>query len=145
MWAISARESPQPFFEARIRRLQNAVVVWPPDEIDLSTIGSFRRGLIRAGEERCSIIIDMSQVSYIASIGVHELLTWAGRCAERRLQFVLTAPDKFVLKVLGIVDADGLIPISPSLDDALQLFDRQAVTVEGPPPETEEERCARVP
>ncbi len=122
MWVASTRELPKRSFESRVKRFPNAVVVWPPDEIDLATIAALRGSLIRAGEENASIIIEMSQVSYIASVGVQELLTWAGRCAERKLRLVVAAPSKFIVKVLGIVDSDGLIPLVPSLDAALDLF-----------------------
>ena len=66
-----------------------------------------------------AIIVDMSEVVFLASIGIRTLLLVARAVSRRGGKMVLLNPDANVSKVLEISDIAALIPIYRSLDEAL--------------------------
>lgn len=66
-----------------------------------------------------SVIVDLSKVSFIASLGIRLLV--AGAQAQSRLggKMVLMDPDKLPREVLKTTGIDQLIPVCNGLDDAL--------------------------
>jgi len=70
-----------------------------------------------------SIIVDMSAVDFLASIGIRTLLLVAKAVTGRGGKMVLFNPDSNVTHVLQMAGIDTLIPICCSLAEA-----RSAVT-----------------
>jgi len=68
-----------------------------------------------------AVIVDMSAVNFLASIGIRSLLMVAKAVNSRGGKVVLFNPDETVTKILEMAGIDTLIPISRSLDDARQL------------------------
>jgi len=65
-----------------------------------------------------SVIVDLSGVNFLASIGIRTLLLAAKAVNQRGGKIVLLNPDDNVTKVLEMAGIDTMIPISRSLEDA---------------------------
>lgn len=62
--------------------------------------------------------IDLSKVSFIASIGIRMLIYSARTQSQRGGKLVVVGPDAMGRKVLETAGVDQMIPIFDSLDDA---------------------------
>jgi len=62
--------------------------------------------------------VDLSQVTFIASIGIRMLLTAARAQAQRGGRMVLISPAGMSRKVLETAGVDALVPIVADLDAA---------------------------
>ena len=65
-----------------------------------------------------SIIVDMTAVDFLASVGIRTLLLVAKAVAKRGGKMVLLNPDPNIAKILEISGIDSLIPTHRSLDEA---------------------------
>lgn len=68
---------------------------------------------------RMAVVVDMSEVPYMSSIGIRALLTNARAVSRRGGKFVLLNPEANVKKVLETSGIDQLIAICGDLDEAL--------------------------
>jgi len=64
------------------------------------------------------IVVNLSGVSFLASVGTRLLLMWTRRQSALGGALVLAAPQRMVLKVLEAAGIDALIAIAPDLDSA---------------------------
>ncbi len=71
-----------------------------------------------------SVIVDMSAVGFLASMGIRTLVLAAKAVSRRGGKMVLLSPDANVTKILEMSSIDSLIPIHRSLDEA-----RRAVSI----------------
>lgn len=71
-----------------------------------------------AGARR-SIVVDMSGVSFLASLGIRVLLIGAKAAASKGGKMVLLSPDANVVAVIKSARIDMLIPIVNDLNEAL--------------------------
>ncbi|TAN49981.1 MAG: anti-sigma factor antagonist [Methylococcaceae bacterium] len=69
-----------------------------------------------------NIVVDLSGVSFLASIGIRLLMTSARAQANRGGKLVLAAPQPLVRKVLETAGIDQLIPLAADLETAQTLF-----------------------
>lgn len=69
-----------------------------------------------------NVIVDLSAVSFLASIGIRMLLTAARAQASRGGKVILAAPQDSVRKVLEAAGVDQLVPITHDLDGARASF-----------------------
>ncbi|MEI6302752.1 MAG: STAS domain-containing protein [Betaproteobacteria bacterium] len=65
-----------------------------------------------------AVIVDMSAVEFLASIGIRTLLLAAKAISRRGGKVVIFNPDSNVTSVLEMAGIDTLIPICRSLDEA---------------------------
>jgi anti-sigma B factor antagonist len=65
-----------------------------------------------------AVIVDLSGVSFLASIGIRTLLLAAKAVAGRGGKMVALNPDDNVTQVLKMAGIDTLIPICRSVDEA---------------------------
>lgn len=70
---------------------------------------------------KARIIVDMSEVDFLASIGIRTLLSNARALKARGGKMVLLSPQAMVLKVLQTTGTDTLIPIATNLDSAVEM------------------------
>jgi anti-sigma B factor antagonist len=71
-----------------------------------------------AGSGR-SVIIDLTQVSFLSSMGIRAIVMSAKAVALRQAKLVLLSPDKNVETVLTSTGIDTLVPICHGIDAAL--------------------------
>lgn len=72
---------------------------------------------------KAAVLVDMSQVSFLASIGIRTLLSNAKACAARGGKMVLFAPQPLVRDVLVSCGVATLIPMfddEPAAHDAVR-------------------------
>ena len=65
-----------------------------------------------------AVVVDLSGVSFLASIGIRTLLLAAKAVAGRGGKMVTLNPDENVTQVLKMAGIDTLIPICRSVDEA---------------------------
>jgi anti-anti-sigma factor len=70
-----------------------------------------------AGSNR-NVLVDMSGVTFVASIGIRTLVLGAKTVQRRGGKFLIVAPRPDVAEVLTVTGVDELMPIVPSLADA---------------------------
>ncbi|MEM9557420.1 MAG: STAS domain-containing protein [Acidobacteriota bacterium] len=66
------------------------------------------------------VLLDLSQINYIDSTGIGELVGYLGRFAERERRLVLVAPSERIRKLLAMAQIDHLFPTYDALDEALE-------------------------
>jgi len=67
-------------------------------------------------------LVDLSQVEFIASLGVGMLVSCAKALQRHGAKMVLLSPSDPVEKVLRTLGIDQVIPIAASLDEGLRLL-----------------------
>lgn len=72
-----------------------------------------------AGDNLC-VLVDLSRVHYISSIGIPLLINSARAIARRGGKMALLSPQRSVASVLEMTGIPLLIPIFPSADIALR-------------------------
>jgi anti-anti-sigma factor len=80
---------------------------------------SFRDAIVLNGNQT---IVDLSQVDFIASLGVRMLLTAAIALGKRGGRLVLYAPTDLVRELLDYVSLSEIIPIRDNEADALEAL-----------------------
>jgi len=68
---------------------------------------------------RMAVIVDMSAVPYMSSIGIRALLINAKAVGKRGGKFILLNPEQNVKNVLETSGIDQIIPICVDLNEAL--------------------------
>ncbi len=66
-------------------------------------------------------VVDMSQTTYLASLGLRVLLTTARALAGKGAKMVLLNPSPEVLQVLQLAKIDVIVPVETDLTRALTL------------------------
>lgn len=64
------------------------------------------------------VIVDLSEVNFLASMGIRSILLVAKAIAARGGKVALYNPDANVTKVLETAGVDSIIPICRSVDEA---------------------------
>ena len=67
---------------------------------------------------RAAVIVDLSQVSFLASIGMRTLLSSAKALAQKGGRMVILNPQPMVASALATAGIDTLVPVFPDLDAA---------------------------
>lgn len=70
------------------------------------------------GGGRNAIVVDMSGVDFLASIGIRTLILNGKAVGQRGGKMVLLKPEPSVAKVLRTAGVDSLLPIYEDLDEA---------------------------
>ena len=72
---------------------------------------------------RAAIVVDLSQVSFLASIGMRTLLSSAKALALKGGKMVLLSPQPMVASALSTAGIDTLIPIHHDLESACKALE----------------------
>jgi len=73
-------------------------------------------------KENKNILIDLSEVTFIASLGVHTLVTGAAATINNGGKMVLLNPQPNVEKVLRTCGVDTIMPISHDVTAVAAIF-----------------------
>ena len=65
------------------------------------------------------VIVDLSQVEFLASLGVHMLLSAARSLGRKGAKLALYAPQERVSEVLEAVAVSEIIPVCPDANSAI--------------------------
>jgi anti-anti-sigma factor len=90
-------------------------------EVDLVQVHALRDRLLAAvRNEDHGLVVDLTETTYIDSVGVSLLFELAERLAERQLRLAVVLPEEgLVERVLRIVDLASVAAIHPSVRSAL--------------------------
>ena len=90
-------------------------------EVDIVQAHALRDRLLGAvRNEDLGLVVDLSEATYIDSVGVSLLFELAERLTERQLRLAVVIPeDGLVERVLRIVNLASVAEIHPNVDDAL--------------------------
>jgi len=80
--------------------------------LDMVGSGVVSAPLARLSEQKQGLIIDLSGVAYMASVGIRQLVITARTLTRRGGRLVLLKPTKTVEEVLTLSMTDSLIPIA---------------------------------
>jgi anti-sigma B factor antagonist len=108
----------EPGFPVRITR--GVPVVTVPEEIDITNAGQLRAALLRAAARPGpALVVDLTRTRFCDSAGLHALIGAHRRAlAEgRQVRLAVTGPQ--VRRLIDLTALDRLIPVYPSLDQAL--------------------------
>jgi len=90
----------------------NAVKITLTGRLDTPSVGRIETGFIASLVPKGrSAIVDLSQVDFVASLGIRMLLTAARGLSMRQARLVLFAPQEPVREVFDAVSLADLIPI----------------------------------
>ena len=71
-----------------------------------------------AASEKAGVVVDLSQVPFLASIGIRMLISSAKALHNRGGKLSLLNPSPQVAKVMNLAQIDTILPIFDSLDSA---------------------------
>ena len=93
-------------------------IVTVSGEVDLATSPDLDAAVIAGLESGTnSVIIDLTDVSFMDSSGLGVIVRALKRCREAEIELDLVITNDRVLKVFGITGLDQVIPIHDSIED----------------------------
>jgi anti-anti-sigma factor len=107
--------------EAHVDHGDSVSVVTLTGEVDIVQASQLREHLLGAvRNEDLGLVVDLTEASYIDSVGVSLLFELAEKLSERQLRLAVVLPDGgLVARVLGIVNLGSVAGLHSSVDDAL--------------------------
>jgi anti-sigma B factor antagonist len=123
---VSRRRSPkQAFTVLQIHERDDFEQIRPIGEIDLYTAPVLREALADAEQRKVrNVLVDMSDVQFLALVGVRVLRTAAEQSAAEHRRLVLAAPTQPVQRVLSLTDVTAELEIYVTLPSALSALAR---------------------
>jgi anti-sigma B factor antagonist len=96
-------------------------------EVDITKVGVLREQLLGAvRNDDLGLVVDLTDASYVDSVGVSLLFELAERLTGRQLRFVVVVPQEgLIRRVMTIVDLESVAEVQPGLDEALATFRRR--------------------
>ena len=107
-----------PILEVSVENLDDGRVIRVRGEVDLSSIEVLRGPLAAARRERVATLVDLAEVGFMDSTGLHLLLDAALDAAHDNwsLSFRPSRQVMRLLEVTGTVDAVRLVPADSTTD-----------------------------
>jgi len=99
----------------------DVTVVAVTGELDLSTVADVRSALIgatNAGVDR--LVVDLSQVSFIDSVGVGAILHAKRRMTAGGTLAVVVTPTSYARVIFEVVGADAFLSVFETREDAVK-------------------------
>lgn len=96
-------------------------VLHPQGRLDLAGAPTLETLLSKAAATHRLCVVDLSQIAFLASVGIRALLHAARDLNARGGRLVLSGPTREVAKVLAVSGVAALLPIAPDLAEAIRL------------------------
>jgi stage II sporulation protein AA (anti-sigma F factor antagonist) len=104
------------------RPSEEMCVVALAGEMDMNNAEELQRELTaRVPSGPYSLIVELSQLSFIDSTGIRAVASVAGHVKAGGGTVVLAGPTRNVMRVFEIVKLDELVAVAPSLEDAIVM------------------------
>ena len=111
--------------EMSVRELDGGVtLIALRGRLDLHGVSAIEPKFNDTAGARNSLIVDLSGVTYIASMGMRMLLLAGKTMAVRKAKMALLAPSDDLATVLRTAGVDTAIPVHATQDDALSFLVR---------------------
>jgi anti-anti-sigma factor len=96
-------------------------------EVDITQASVLREQLLAAvRNDDVGLVVDLTDASYVDSVGVSLLFELAERLSGRQIRFaVVVPPEGLIERVITIVDLNSVAEIHRGLDEALAAFRRR--------------------
>ena len=95
-------------------------VVSVAGDVDMHSEGRLRAELVRLSEASVrQLVLDFSGVEFMASAGVHVLLEMSARLEAAGGSLALACVHPMVARVMSLTGADELVPVVPTVAEAL--------------------------
>ena len=108
----------EPGFPVRITR--GVPVVTAPEEIDITNADQLRVALLHAAARPGpAVVVDLTRTRFCDSAGLHALIGAHKRAQAEGRQVSLAVTGPQVRRLITLTALDRLIPVYPSLDQAL--------------------------
>ena len=105
--------------DVTVRKLDGTAVVAVAGEIDVYTSPVLQERLVEVLRDGfSSIVLDLSEVTFLDSTGLGVLITALKRCRSAEGDLVLVTAQPNVLKVLEITGLNDVFKVHDSVDDA---------------------------
>ena len=118
--------------EITSRAYADVVVVTPTGRIDHATAEALERAVVPlldpAAGSGAGLVFDLAGVGYVSSVGLRVLMIAARTMRERQRQLAVCALQTVVTEIFAISRFDRVLPVFPSLGDALQHCSAAAFT-----------------
>ena len=107
-------------FEVVIESVEaKSAVVRVTGELDLATVPQLEQALAERPEGAAGLVIDLSDCTFVDSTCVRLLVGVVRETESAGGRAAIVATDPGVLRVLEITALDTLVPVHPSVDEAL--------------------------
>ena len=114
--------------ELRLDRVEGTPIAQLAGEIDLSNAAIIKRSIADSVANRdLTLVLDLSDVTYLDSAGIAMLFDLSRRLAQRLQQLILVVPESSLLQ--RSLDVSGWPPTSPvvhRVEDAIGLPARES-------------------
>ena len=109
-----------PAIGLRVRDHEGIPIASLEGEIDIANASDVRNQLFALLSNRpTGLILDLSDVTYLDSRGVHVMLELAERMKMRRLELRIVVPEAAVIRrILVLTHLDAVVPLDYTVDDA---------------------------
>jgi anti-sigma B factor antagonist len=94
-----------------VEPLEDGRLIRAAGEVDLSTAAALRRELAAARLEADTVLLDLSEVTFIDSTGLHLLLEASQRSAVTDWSFFVVRPSKAVRRLIELSGTADLITV----------------------------------
>lgn len=99
--------------------------IHPVGEIDLSTATALREALLDTERRQVSnVLVDLSDVHFLALVGVQVLRAAGSQSAAEHRRLVLVAPTRAVQRVLSLTEATDDLEIYVTMTGAMSALSR---------------------
>ena len=110
--AVVASSLQRTGFHAAADRAEGTIVIRLQGELDMATAPGLGRAMDTALDARPSTLaLDLSDLTFLDSIGIRVLITACRRSGAQGSTFVLRSPQRPVLKALRLTGVDRLMAI----------------------------------
>jgi anti-anti-sigma factor len=110
--------------EAQVDYHDSVGVVTLTGEVDIVQAGQLRERLLGAvRNEDLGLVVDLTQASYIDSVGVSLLFELAEKLTERQLRLAVVLPEGGLIeRVVTIVNLGSVAELQRTVDDAISAI-----------------------
>lgn len=131
---VTRRETVHKYLTVRqTRRTPDLELVRPIGEIDLCTAPVLRDVLADTDRRQVpNVLVDLSEVGFLALVGIQVLQAAAARATEAQRSVVLAAPTPIVRRVLSLTDVTGELETYMTMPSALSALSPAPVPVTVP-------------
>ncbi len=110
--------------EIHVEEVETHTLCRPSGEIDAYTVGAFREALANlASSER--LLIDLADVPFMDSAGLGALIGGIRKVREVEGAVAVSCPRQTLLRLLHTTGFDRIVPVTESLEEALEALDEQ--------------------
>jgi anti-anti-sigma factor len=90
--------------------------------LDLAGVEAVEMDFVKLQAEGKNLLIDLTEVDFIASMGIRMLLTGAKQLSRRDLKLVLAVPNECVKEALEITNISSIISCFDTIEEAEKSF-----------------------